>query len=369
MLLASALVGCVGKHSLGDNQACPCAPGWTCDATRDVCVATTGSCPAGTLRIPGPGSCAAPAGHVVPYKTVADLEALIQGDWLRCSGTDYAAQFGPGLRISPDHTWSALATGDGGALEPITSGFDGYGTWTADEVYADHIQINLLIVSGGGTGGFATFTDTGQMRLDNGNATPPDYVRLSGGGGCVGSGAAGAGGSASTAGGGGLSGGIGGFSGSGGAGGASGGSAGGGAGGATVTIPGPGDCAAPDGHALPYTTLADLEALIEGDWLKCSGTVFFPGIGVRISPDHTWNSLEGGDGGALQPITTGFDGYGTWTDEDLSPVHFQFNLLKATGGGAGYVVTFTDSGQVRLDFGDSAGNFVRLAAGDAGAGP
>jgi hypothetical protein len=274
----------------------------------------------------------------VPSTTVADLEAFVEGDWLRCRGVAYPSADAAGLRISPDHTWSALVTGDAGMLDPITTGLDGYGTW---QVLAENRQLVMHPVTGGGPIAFVTFTDTGQMRIDFEGPTS-DLVRLSGGG-CIANGAGGSSGSG-------------------------GGSGGGDAGGVTVTIPGPGDCAAPDGQLLPYATLADLEVLIEADWLRCIGSL--PGdVGLRISPDHTWNSLERARDGMLHPVTTGFDGHGTWTAEEVYAGHFQFDLFKVTGGSVGGLINFTDSGQVWLSGGDFGGSWVRLAAGDAGAGP
>jgi hypothetical protein len=184
------------------------------------------------------------------------------------------------------------------------------------------------------------------MRLTFGFA-PGDYVRLSGGGG--------------PGGGGGASAGNGGTAGSGGGGGVTSGN--GGTGG-TVSIPGPGDCSAPDGRVVPYTTLADLERLIFGDWLRCRGNAYPSafGVGLRISPDHTWSALERSDAGTLQPITTGFDGYGTWADEEVTPGNLQFYLHRIGGGGANYVVLFSDTGQMRMDFFTAAADYVRLGA-------
>jgi hypothetical protein len=74
------------------------------------------------------------------------------------------------------------------------------------------------------------------------------------------------------------------------------------------------------------------------------------GVGLRISPDHTWNALEVSDAGALAPITTGFDGYGTWGDWDQNNGRFQFDLLiPSMGGGQGFFITVVDSGHMQMD--------------------
>jgi len=313
MFVLSALLGCVGGGALGGGGGGGASGGGG------------GGVSGGTVLIPDPGACTAPDGHVVPSTTLAELEARVVGDWLRCSGTAFPAELGVGIRISPDHTWSALVTNDAGARDPFTSGFDGYGTWSGGELSPGHFQFNLHF-AGGGAGGSVTFTDSGQMRMDWGGVTA-DYERLNGGGGSSGSG-------------------------------------GGGSSGGTVPIPDPEACSAPDGHVVPGTTLADLERMIVGDWLRCDGNAFPAqfGVGLRISPDHTWNALVPNDAGALQPITTGFDGYGTWSDGEITPGHFQFNLHPTTGGGAGGPVTFTDSGQMRMDWGGVTADYVRLGA-------
>jgi hypothetical protein len=42
-LLFSSLVACVAQRPIVDDQPCPCAPGWSCDKSRNVCVANAGS--------------------------------------------------------------------------------------------------------------------------------------------------------------------------------------------------------------------------------------------------------------------------------------------------------------------------------------
>jgi hypothetical protein len=164
------------------GAACPCVAGWVCCSADNTCHPSATGCPGGDAG-PSPtddagaAMCSAPNGHAIPYTTVAELEAMIEGDWLRCSGTAYPAEFGVGLRIAPDHTWNALDASAGGGVAPITTGFDGYGTWTAAEIYAGAIQFNLLKLDGGGAGYRVAFTDSGQMQMDPGGVHA-DYQRL-----------------------------------------------------------------------------------------------------------------------------------------------------------------------------------------------
>ncbi len=41
-LMLSPLLACVADRPITDNQACPCAPGWSCDTSRNVCVVSNG---------------------------------------------------------------------------------------------------------------------------------------------------------------------------------------------------------------------------------------------------------------------------------------------------------------------------------------
>jgi hypothetical protein len=121
-------------------------------------------------------ACSAAAGHLIPYATACALAQLIAGDWLRCDGQGYPAQYGVGIRFSPDGTWNALTVGATGSLVPLDTGFEGYGTWTI----SDNLQFNLLSVNLGAYY-FPAFTDTGWLLFDPG-ALPTHYVRIPTGG-------------------------------------------------------------------------------------------------------------------------------------------------------------------------------------------
>jgi hypothetical protein len=319
LLVAAAVVGCVGGGSLGEqpNGSIAGATGSGTGAGGSTAVAA---------------SCSEPPGRLESFTTVADLEARIAGDWLHCSGSGFPAAYGAALRISPDHTWNALQVDSAGNLQPITTGDSGYGTWSVTDATATGAQFNLLFASGGGASYFPAFTDNGQMDLDPGGL-PTIYARL---------GAGGLGGSAGSA------------TGAGGTVGSTGGTGG--------SPEPPANCGLPAGQEVPYATVADLEGLAEGYWLHCSGSAYPAayGIGIWIASDHTWNALETDSAGSFHPIVTGFDGYGTWSAENgAPPSRIQLNLLRISGGGAGYYPVFTDDGRMDLDPGGLSTIYVR----------
>jgi hypothetical protein len=182
IVLLGAIV--LGRFALGAVPACqrdlngahcPCVAGYTCCADNS-CRPAGLSCVGGPILIDG-GACV-PPGHATIYTTVAEEEALIEGDWLRCSGMAYPAEVGIGVRFSPDHTWSALEVGDAGDLAAITTGFDGYGTWMGLAQGGGRFQFNLFGV-GTGTGGFffVIFLDSGHLQMDPANGMAPNIYR------------------------------------------------------------------------------------------------------------------------------------------------------------------------------------------------
>ena len=92
LFTASLLVGCVGNRSIGQDQACPCAPGWSCDTTKKVCVADSTGAGGGGGGGGGGGTatcgatCSTPAGTVQPFTSVADIYTAMAGTWQICSG-------------------------------------------------------------------------------------------------------------------------------------------------------------------------------------------------------------------------------------------------------------------------------------------
>jgi hypothetical protein len=126
-LMLSPLLACVADRPITDNQACPCAPGWSCDTSRNVCVVsngrggssgsagssgTGGSSDGSTGRAgsvgfagsSGSGSggnsaagsggtqsdqcaatCSTPAGTVATLSRVEDVYAALEGRWGVCN--------------------------------------------------------------------------------------------------------------------------------------------------------------------------------------------------------------------------------------------------------------------------------------------
>lgn len=295
-------------------------------------------------------ACSAPDGHVVAYSTVKELEHKIEGDWLECIADGiYPSEYGEGVRILPDHRWYALVQNADCGYDPLDTGFDGYGTWDAIAISPTDAQFGLRSVMGGGAPFHPGFTDADQLLLGDGpRAThyvrmPPPATDAK----CA-PGAGGAGGGSAGTSNGGTS---------------SGASGAGSAGGANANAPSA--CDVPNGHVVPYSTAAEFEAKIQGDWLQCSPDASYPsefGDGIRIQPDHTWYSLIRNAACGYDPLTTGFDGYGTWTINVNSPDSIQFNLLRTIGGGAGYFPAFTDTGQLNLDAGGLPTLYVRMPA-------
>jgi hypothetical protein len=318
---AAAVVGCVGGGSLGEHP----------DGSNGSIGGATGSGTGAGGSSAVAASCSEPPGRVEPYTAAADLEARIAGDWLHCSGSGFPAAYGAALRISPDHTWNALQVDGAGNLQPITTGDSGYGTWSVTDATTTNAQFILHFPDGGGAYYFPAFTDNGQMDLDPGGL-PTIYARLGAGG------LGGSGGSAAGAGG-----------------------AGGAIGGTGGSDAPPANCGLPTGQEVPCTTVSALEGLVEGDWLHCSGSAYPAayGIGIRIAPDHTWNALQTDSAGNLQVISTGSDGYGTWSAAAEEPGHIRFDLLRSTGGGMGYFPVFTDAGRMDLDPGGVSTQYVR----------
>ena len=117
---------------------------------------------------------AAPDGHVIAYADESELSSLIVGAWLRCSGNAFPER-GAGILISADHTWNSLDEGNDTSCKRVETGFDYYGTWTAQKT-GDLVQFNLLKIGGGGAFYFPIFSDTGRLRLDPGGA-PTEYVK------------------------------------------------------------------------------------------------------------------------------------------------------------------------------------------------
>lgn len=122
------LVGCVGNHSLSNGQPCPCAPGWSCDATSNTCLESGidrggeaglsgkdgGVVSAGGAGGAGPSSvvdgscsatCSTPAGTVQALHSVDEIYAALAGTWQFCTDTATWNAVGPsdaiGIEFGP----------------------------------------------------------------------------------------------------------------------------------------------------------------------------------------------------------------------------------------------------------------------------
>ncbi len=101
--------GCAAQVALEDRP-CPCAEGWTCCPSNNVCVAPGASCPASGLGVLGPGD--GDAGGLGPLGGQTDPIELARGQSARC------------LHAAGDHVYWQNADGlvagaprVGGALE------------------------------------------------------------------------------------------------------------------------------------------------------------------------------------------------------------------------------------------------------------
>ncbi len=107
-------------------------------------------------------------------------------------------------------------------------------------------------------------------------------------------------------------------------------------------------CNAMDGPLHDYSTKAELNQLILGTWVHCSGPTLMGSneVGIEFvagdSNGGTYNVLvDDGHGGLVRE--TGFDGQGTWGGVQLSPtsVEFGWDNASKTDPNEG-IVTFED---------------------------
>jgi hypothetical protein len=145
---ASLLVACGPTRPLDEGTPCPCAPGWSCDATTNLCVSIIGGT-SGTTGTAGGGSsgsdggpastgtggsgptrftaaqvqsalanCDLPHGPAVTINNSDDVKARVAGTWLLCPASAVGephTMFAPGIQFEPDGRFEVLApTADGG---------------------------------------------------------------------------------------------------------------------------------------------------------------------------------------------------------------------------------------------------------------
>ena len=113
----------------------------------------------------------------------------------------------------------------------------------------------------------------------------------------------------------------------------------------TYSINTSGNCGLADGPVHPAASVNDVDQLIVGQWIRCSGKPFDDsgndGYGLELAADGTYYDLaDDGSGGVVQ--LHGFGNQGTWTAQLDSTTVFVF--VTATGGDFNSAApTFEDS--------------------------
>ncbi len=171
--LFCSLIGCVGASPLAPGQPCPCAPGWSCDTSHQVCmrddaglggadsqsvadsgdvadsrnvadsgdVADSGGSDTGGFDATVPGEvytpadvqaalaqCNLPHGSVVSTTTYGDKRAVMLGAWIECPPRP-ATVFYPGIVFAADGTWQRLLSDSNGGLV-LGTGVDNQGAYS-----------------------------------------------------------------------------------------------------------------------------------------------------------------------------------------------------------------------------------------------
>lgn len=101
--------------------------------------------------------CAQAEGPLHPYTQAAEVNHLIVGRWLRCSGTPLLEGEQAGIEFVSDGTFFGLAF-DGSELVR-TTGFGKQGTWDAEQTTAIAVQLNWHTTPASGNGGAPLFED------------------------------------------------------------------------------------------------------------------------------------------------------------------------------------------------------------------
>ena len=121
LALALATADCAGKTTL-DGRACPCADGYRCCATADVCVGAGDVCPAATIASAATIQrvCSADHGPVLgPPRTASAFAHLLARRWFACfydPGSVSSLVAHEGIEFGSDGTW--------GFLRPTANGYE-----------------------------------------------------------------------------------------------------------------------------------------------------------------------------------------------------------------------------------------------------
>jgi hypothetical protein len=138
-MMAASLAACVSTRPL-EHQPCPCAPGFSCDVSQNICVADENGSDGGA-SIPAMFSadaiqaalsnCTLP--HGPPATTVItpnDAKAALTGAWVPCPSETTLPQtiFTPGIRLEANGNFEILTPdGSGGLVTGV--GLLSQGTW------------------------------------------------------------------------------------------------------------------------------------------------------------------------------------------------------------------------------------------------
>jgi hypothetical protein len=105
----------------------------------------------------------------------------------------------------------------------------------------------------------------------------------------------------------------------------------------------PPECDVADGPLHQYTTQAELNELIVGRWVHCSGPNLMGSLeqGIEFALDGTYYVLvDDGEGGLTRE--SGFDGQGTWIGLQLTETSVEFTWDNASHTGDEGYITFED---------------------------
>jgi hypothetical protein len=125
------------------------------------------------------GACNDPEGPRHPYTQAAEVEQLVLGRWLHCSGATLLGQAGEvGIELTADHIYYVLQQ-DGDQLVR-EGGFAGSGTWDTYQETPTSVQFDYHPTPNSGNGGYFLFEDSPRRFAINigYNDTPSIYVLL-----------------------------------------------------------------------------------------------------------------------------------------------------------------------------------------------
>jgi hypothetical protein len=92
------------------------------------------------------------------YTQQSELEALLIGKWLHCSGPPMISSSEAGIELVDDHTYFKLvADGHGGYMRTV--GFGNQGTWDTYQETETSVQFDWHPMPNGGYGGYPRFEE------------------------------------------------------------------------------------------------------------------------------------------------------------------------------------------------------------------